>query len=451
MALAHHLDTHTRQALAEAWHQDSAASSLERWLDLCEQQGWGRMPENLALLTRVFGASWYFTRFIFFRGPAIADVFDSNDVSLLEADFINRHISSVDVEQETEQALESLRIAKNEIMLRILVAELQQSIDQAGVEESLTTLAEATLAVALRIYSNRFAQDMEDEIGVLGMGRMAGYEMNFGSDLDLIFLYPGESTAIFEPGLRLIRALLRGIAMAAPAGSLYDVDMRLRPHGAAGVLITSDTAFEEYHSAERDIWQRQLMTRCRPVVDGSGLAARALDRVSTHIYAEYDQDALRREVRAMRLRVENELGKPAGRYELKRGRGGVMDIDFISHFLQLAHGAAEPGLRTASTRRALQLLHQHDLLSQGHCKQLLEGYDFLKRMEGRLRVFDMKPISTISREATGLVSLARAMDYRGETDEEAARILLEDYLTIADGIRQIFDEILPGEIVNRES
>ena len=446
MSLEQRLDEATRQALDNAWHQESAASSLERWLDLCEQQGWGRVPADQALLTHVFGASWYFTRFIFYRGPAIASLFDADLDSELAPEVIPQRIEAVDSTQPVEQALESLRVVKNEIMLQVLLADLQQLLSQSAIEHRLTLLAEATLAMALRIFSQGMASpELKDHVGILGMGRMAGYEMNFGSDLDLIFLYPGDSADVFEQASRLIRSLLRGIAMAAPAGSLYEVDMRLRPHGAAGVLITSKQAFEDYHGDQRDIWQRQLMTRSRPVVDGGGLATEALAAINDHIYARYDADYLRTEIRAMRLRVEHELGSPAGRYELKRGRGGIMDVDFISHYLQLRYGTDKPDLQTPSTREALHRLAEHGLLSAEHRDALLQGYDFLKRMESRLRVFDMKAVSTLPREASQLGILGRGMGYGQDEGTAAGEALLQDYLDTTAKLRGIFDEIVHGE------
>lgn len=437
------IDTHTRTALESAWHRDSAAASLERWLDLCAQENWGTIPQNLPLLVQVFGASWYFTRFVFYRGPAIVPLFDQADEQALQAEVVRDRIRAIDSSQPTEEALDALRIVKNEIMLQILLADLRGVLDQRALELCLSVLAEATLARALQIYSYAMAPELDNHLGVLGMGRMAGEEMNFGSDLDLIFLYPHGSQTILEQASKLIRALLRGIAMAAPAGRLYDVDMRLRPHGAAGVLITSDQSFSEYHAADRDIWQRQLMTRCRPMIDGDGLASNVLARVNGHIYADYEPDMLRREIRSMRLRVQHELGSPAGRYEIKRGRGGIMDIDFISHYLQLTHGQVEPALQVASTRTALSLLLERDYLTADQFDCLIRGYDFLKRLEGRLRVFDMKPVSSIPQEPELLVELARAMDCHHKTNMMPGQVLLDSYRTTADSIRQVFDEIVP--------
>lgn len=436
------LDTDSRQALATAWHADSAAASLERWLDLCAQQSWGRIPDNLPLLIEVFGASWYFTRFVFYRGPDIVELLDTDPLPALTDVAISKRLQSLEIDQPPDAALEALRLIKNEIMLQVLLADLQGSISQRQMEQALTWLAEQTLAMAVRIHSRHIAPQLQDHLGVLGMGRMAGHEMNFGSDLDLIFLYPKDAGRLFDQASRMVRSLLRCIAMAAPAGSLYEIDMRLRPHGAAGVLITSDQSFIDYHTADREIWQRQLMTRCRPVIDDGGLASTVLGVVEPHIYADYDVDHLCVEVRDMRARVEHELGSPAGRYELKRGVGGIMDVDFISHFLQLAHGRANPDLRTPSTREALQRLHRQQLLSEMHYRKLIQGYEFLKRMEGRLRVFDMKPVSSIAREAEKLTALARAMGYEHADALTAAQQLLSDYQDHTAALRQVFDEVL---------
>lgn len=441
MSLQQQLDADSRQALAEAWHADSAAASLERWLELCEQQDWGKIPNDLPLLIRVFGASWYFTRFVFYRGSAITDIIDADPRPALQREAMQARMQAIDIEQSPDSAMESLRIVKNEIMLQILLAELRQLQHQAMQEACLTDLAELTLDTALRIYMHHTASELEDHLAVLGMGRMAGGEMNFGSDLDLIFLYPDDVPELFEQASKLVRALLRGIAMAAPAGSLYEVDMRLRPHGAAGVLVTSADAFRDYHCSERDIWQRQLMTRCRPVIEAGGLAGRVLADVQPHIYADYDPERLRVEVRDMRARVEHELGSPAGRFELKRGRGGIMDIDFISHYLQLLYGHHDSDFQTPSTRTALERLNQRQRLSDAHCECLLRGYDFLKRMEARLRVFDMKPVSSIARDPESLTTLARALDYQAEDDEAAARQLLGDYHDVTAAVRRAFDEV----------
>lgn len=439
------IDAETQAALDGAWHRDSASASLDRWLDLSDKAGCHMPDEYMPDLVRVFGASWYFTRFLFFRGEAAALLFEPVSPDQFQHAAVGARLRSVLEIPDREAALGELRILKNETMLQILLADLRGVLSLADVERALTCLAEQTLNVALALYSQHGRDKLEEPLGVLGMGRMAGWEMNYGSDLDLIFLHPGESQDMFVQISTLVRALLRGISTAAPSGILYEIDMRLRPHGSAGALITSRQSFEEHHADGRDIWERQMMTRCRPVADPHGLAGETLAAVMPHVYADYDVDHLRREIRIMRARVEHELGCPAGRYELKRGPGGIMDIDFICHYLQLAHGHADSDLRSASTRIVLEKFEQRGLLSADAARQVREAYDFLKQVESRLRVFDMKSVSSFPREAAGLIPLSRAMDFHGETGLAGAEAFLQHYKNITGTVRGLFDEILPAD------
>lgn len=435
------IDAEARAALDRAWHRDSATASLERWLDLSEQENCRMPPECMPDLVQVFGASWYFTRFLFFRGEAAIPLFTGLSRDQFQESAIQSRLSPILNIDDRETALGELRVVKNEIMLQILLADLRGELNLAEIEQALTALAEQTLNAVLALFSEHGR--VEETLGVLGMGRMAGWEMNYGSDLDLIFLHAGESEDMFVRISSLVRALLREVSTAAPAGILYEIDMRLRPHGSAGALITSRQSFEEHHAAERDIWERQMMTRCRPVADPHGLAADTLATVMSHIYADYDADHLRREIRGMRTRVEHDLGSPAGRYELKRGAGGIMDIDFICHYLQLAHGHVNPALRTATTRTVLERFEQHGLLSSDVVNQLRQAYDFLKQVESRLRVFDMKSISSFTREAAGLTSLARALDFKDKSGVAAAEAFLQHYKEVTGNVRKLFNEIIP--------
>ncbi len=217
--------------------------------------------------------------------------------------------------------------------------------------------------------------------------------------------------------------------------------MRLRPHGTSGSLLTSVESFLEYHRGEREIWERQMMTRCLPVFDDSGIGKAALDTVKKHVYGQYDDDYLRGQIAAMRERVEREKGNPRGKYEVKRGRGGIMDIDFLTHYFQLRCGHGHESLRTGSTRTALEQLQQRGLMEADHADLLLEAYDFLKRIETRLRLFDMKAISAFPREAAAHVSLARAMGYFDDDEDQ----FVANYLSVTDQVRGLFNHYLRGE------
>ncbi|MEE9157847.1 MAG: hypothetical protein V3U60_05620 [Gammaproteobacteria bacterium] len=429
-------------ALSRAWDQKAAEKSLERWRAVCRQEGWGEIPENLSLLVAVFGASWYFTRFIFFHGQRAARLFDCTPTEEFSLRILKRRLDEAIRTYEKYSPLDALRIAKNEIMLEILLSDLRQTLDQEHVESALTNLADATLVAAITACQLKDDADTIGHVAVLGMGRMAGSEMNYGSDLDLIFLLPEELDDVFARVSKRVRMILRELAVMSPHGVLYEIDMRLRPHGTAGALVTPLQAFIEYHAQERAIWERQMMTRCRAVVDKKGIGRRALDVVLPHIYGRYRDEYLRGEVRHMRQRVEKELGSPAGKYDIKKGRGGIMDIDFITHYLQLAHGYDTAGLRTASTRVALRAGAAVDLLKADIAERLANAYDFLKRVEGRIRVFDMKPLHTFSRDPGDLHTLARAMGYKDSKSRTDVEQFTDDYKATTGYVRDCFKKIV---------
>ena len=431
----------SQDALAKAWYQDVANSSLERWLSLSEKNQWGRCPENLDLLVSLFGASWYFTRFVFFRGRKIADLFDKpRSLDFTSASLIDDFMKmSPKTDQETQ--FETLKIAKNEIMLTILLAQLSESHGQEEIECALTRLAEAALCCAIQILA---ADDVEitDYIAILAMGRMAGDEMNFGSDLDLIFLYSGGSQELAYKISSFVRKLMRIIGLLSPAGLLYEVDMRLRPHGSSGLLVTRVQSFVDYHQGEREIWERQMMTRCRAVFDGGNIASSALAQIESSIYQKFDEKHLRAEIKAMRQLVVDDLGSRQGKYDLKCGAGGIMDIDFLTHYLQLLYGHENISLRTSSTRMALRKLSEAGKIDNEVSKFLLQAYDRLKTIESHIRVFDMKSISTFPKDVDKNDGLVRSMNYLDDNIENAAGQFIDDYRSITKKTRIIFNDIL---------
>lgn len=427
------------EALGSAWHADTARSSLERWLHLCEQEGWGNTPQEIEALARIFGASWYFTRFIYVNGRDAADLVTDQDIGALTVAGLYDDIAANMPRASLEERLENLRYLKNRIMLKILLACLFGEYPLEKIEFALTCLAEATLACLATLFGLS-PELTKSSVSILGMGRMAGYEMTFGSDLDLIFLFKGDGGAIDPKTERQIRLLLRNIPLQSPMGVLYDVDMRLRPHGNAGVLVTSHQSFLEYHGEQRDVWERQMMTRCRPVLNVSKDVRALMIELNRNVYAKYDINNLKTEILYMRKRVQKELGSPAGKYEVKRGRGGIMDIDFICHYLQLCHGHDVPELQVPATRKALRLLHKTGCLDEKVQTELLASYDFLKKIEMSLRLFDMKSVSAFPADAGSNIALARAMGFYDDDGEE----FINAFKKVTDKVRENF-RILLGD------
>ena len=410
-------------AMDASWHRQTAEASLERWLQVCAQEQWGDIPENIDQLISVFGASWYFTRFIFFRGKKSAGLIDKPSLSSFDPETLLQFLSTALEGDDEENQFEWLRSLKNQAMLQILLRRLTDQESLSDNEAALTNLSIATLNVAMTIVGLD-PEHLDGQIAVLGMGRIAGLEMNFGSDLDLIFLFKESSEDFYTFFSKTIRKLLRNMSLLTPSGVLYDIDMRLRPHGTSGALITSEKSFLEYHQGKRETWERQMMTRCRPVIDNQGLGKNAMQQVLPYVYTStFDQNASA-EILSVRQRVEDELGSRRGKIDVKRGKGGIMDIDFITHYLQLRHAYHSPELQTSSTREALSILSKLKLLEQDDGDYLLRAYNFFKQIEACLRLFDMKSVNSFSDKMDDANALVRAMSYSGE---DASTRFLDKY------------------------
>jgi len=425
-----------KNALEKAWHKETAKNIYQRWIGLCKQEGWRQYPDDLDPLINVFGSSWYFTRYIFVSGARHHELFQPIQIENFNKDgFIRILMLSVEADT-TEQRIERLRELKNGCMLQVLVLFLNNTMEIADTEFALTELAEATLHILIRI----FALDPEHSnfpVTILSMGRMAGHEMTFGSDLDLLFLYEKDDLDVNTQIGKTIRVLLRTIAKQSPVGSLYEVDMRLRPHGNSGPLMSSYQSFIDYHLGKREVWEKQMMTRCKPILIKSEGINPLLNQLNSIIYSEYDQDYLLHEIVAMRKRVQHELGSPKGKYEIKRGFGGIMDIDFITHFFQLAHGLRFKDLQNSSTRRILQIMHDVKLVEKSTTDLLIDCYDYLKRVELCLRLFDLKSIDTFSANDKDIVALSRAMGHGDNITE-----FYNEYESVTNSVRVVFEKLL---------
>ena len=430
------LNEDIQAALSKAWHEETARNSIERWLQICDQEQWGSKPAHLDLLINLFGASWYFTRIVFSIGLQAVEIIDQPPQALPDRQQTVSFLAPSLDHDDIEVRMNHLRVLKNKFMLKVLVEYLQHRFTLVQLEYSLSILAEATLEIMVR--SLQILPGHEKfPVTVLAMGRMAGYEMTFGSDLDLIFLYDNKDEEQLDQLGRSIRLLLRLMAQPASTGSLYDVDMRLRPHGNSGTLVTSYRAFLEYHADKRETWERQMMTRCRPVLIYSANVETVLQQVSKSLYAKYDRTVLQQDIVAMRARVQKELGSPKGKYDIKRGYGGIMDIDFISHYFQLVYGEQNEELRTCSTRQALLSCGKLGLIDQGMATDLVQNYNYLKKAELCLRLFDMKSVDAFKADASNNISLTRAMGHGNNT-----RQFLDEYETVTSAVRNDYLQLL---------
>ncbi|HEY6002541.1 MAG TPA: bifunctional [glutamate--ammonia ligase]-adenylyl-L-tyrosine phosphorylase/[glutamate--ammonia-ligase] adenylyltransferase [Anaeromyxobacter sp.] len=423
------------------------------------------------LLLSLFGTSDFLSQ-RFLRHPELIDMLLREDQVLLHKarETFRREteerLPHVDLALATsdeilERQLGELRRYKNEEVLRIAIHDIAGTIDLASVCSQLTELAEACLERALALAEGEaHAKGIAPpaRLCIIGMGKLGGRELGYHSDLDLIFVYPGAAGPGHERYPRLAQRFMSFLQMPLREGRLYQIDTRLRPSGNQGALVIGSEAFIRYHAGEalprgpgRDaaegpvrsqLWERQALLRARYVAGDAALFDQLREKVLVPaVYGRReDAAALAAEIRAMRGRMESELGKETSRGKNpKTGHGGLVDVEFAAQFLQLAHGHDHPSIRTGSTPVALGRLRQAGLLGEADFLALAEGHDFLRKVELRLRIVHDYAIVHLPEDGPPLAQLARRMGFGGP---EAGQRFLAEYARITAAVRQAFERVV---------
>ena len=267
---------------------------------------------------------------------------------------------------DVEQQMDLLRHAQHAETFRILLRDLYGVLSVEAVSDRLSELADTVLDVTLetvwRAIADRPMLDGDlPRFAIIAYGKLGGKELGYGSDLDLIFLYDDqrEGDDVAAHYTRLARRLISWLTMATGAGQLYDVDLRLRPNGSSGLLVTRLDGFRRYQQREAGqantawVWEHQAITRARYCAGDPTIGA-AFEQIRTDVLATpRDGQALAAEIVAMRDRVHDGHPNPSGLFDLKHDRGGMVDIEFLVQYGVLLHAAAHPALIRNSGNLAL--------------------------------------------------------------------------------------------------
>lgn len=449
------------QALAHLADFASALQAPEPYFKLL-----GEHRRVARLLLSLFGTSDFLSK-RFLRHPEMIDALLREDQIALvkEKDRLGRELderlSSIDPSLQLDDALErklgEVRRFRNEEMLRIAIHDIAGSIDLGSVAAQLTWLAEVCIERCLTLAEQEsrakgFAPP--GRLCVVGMGKLGGRELGYHSDLDLVFLYSGDSG--HERFARLAQRFMAFLQMPLREGRLYQIDTRLRPSGNQGALVVGTDGFARYHMGDpaaasgdgaapqvrSQLWERQALLRARWVGGDPAPFDEIRDRVLIPVvFARLsDRAPLAAEIRRMRERMESELGKESTRgMNPKTGHGGIVDVEFAAQFLQLAHGHDHPEIRTGSTPEALDRLRHAGLLRDLDYQPLSAGYDFLRRVALRLRIVHDFAVEHLPDDGRPLEQLARRLGYYGTNPGFRFR---EDYQRITRAVRQAFDRVV---------
>lgn len=420
--------------------------------------------KTMRLLIKLFASSQFLTD-LFLKRPELLDSLIRADLVLVrkKKDEMLRELrAALHETNDLEERLKRIRHYRAEEFLRIGLHDLAGGLEIEEVIGQLSDLAEACLEGALTLS----IQEMEKSHGrvqkgkftVLGMGKLGGREIDYNSDLDLIFVYdaPDErprSEGVGSPGpktrdllgaheyyVRLGQKLITFLSAPMEEGFLYKIDMRLRPSGRFGPLVSSLAAFRHYHRTSADLWERQALIKLRCVAGDPRLGRHAERAAEGFVYGKgLTQDGIA-EIHHLRMRMERELAKEdPSQFNLKKGKGGMVDIEFLAQMLQLTHGYRYPALRLRGTLEALRALHNHKIIKKSEYHLLSEGYLFLRHLDHRLRLERQLSIDMLEREAVKLQTVAQALGYRRRAKESPGDLLLRDYEEWRERIRSCYD------------
>jgi [glutamine synthetase] adenylyltransferase / [glutamine synthetase]-adenylyl-L-tyrosine phosphorylase len=282
---------------------------------------------------------------------------------------------------------------------------------------------------------------------IVGLGKLGGRELDYGSDLDLVVLHGGPSESgpathvYFDRVVDRLYTLLTAITRT---GQVFPVDLRLRQGGKATALAHSLETLARYLEEEAALWERQALVRARPIVGDPALARRFLALRRARVFGPGLSDAERAEIHHVRTRMELELGREGpGRIHLKFGAGGLVDVEFLVQVLQLTHGGRHGRLRTPSTRVALTRLGALGVLPADSARGLLEAYEFLRRLLRSLRLGQARPADCLPVTGRLLARLAR------EAGLDGGRALLARHREVADFVRAEYRRVV--EVVGGEA
>ena len=408
-----------------------AASQAER-LQAFRQAGAGLAAAQEAELQRLWAASdllWRICR----RWPHWPR-------ELLEADLLRRDDSLEACQQRLRAALQGvadaqdlarrLRLFRQREMLRIGWRELMGYGAFEQMLRELSWLAESCVAQAAAHLQEwleqrhgvpRDSQGRRLDLVVLGMGKLGAHELNFSSDIDLIFCYAEEGetrggerplahAAFFQ---RLARQLVKTLGETTAEGFVFRVDTRLRPFGASGQLVLSFDAMEQYYETHGREWERYALIKARPIAGAQHAAAGLMARLQPFVYRRYLDFGVFESLREMKRMIATEVSRKGLRDNIKLGRGGIREIEFIGQAFQLIRGGREAALRQREILAVLEALRELQLLPAHLVEPLVQAYVFLRRLENRIQLFDDRQTHELPAEAPARLRLAYAMGCAG--------------------------------------
>ena len=346
----------------------------------------------------------------------------------------------------------ALRQFRNREMMRLIWRDLNQLAPVDEILTDLSTLADICQQAAVEYHTKAFEEKygiprnpdgQAQKLVVIGLGKLGGCELNLSSDIDIIFCYPDRGACDGRRGLdneqfftRLARQIIRSLSELTADGFCFRVDTRLRPFGDSGPLVSSFAALEQYYQREGRDWERYALIKARPVAGDLASGQQLLAILKPFVYRRYIDFGAIDALRDMHANVREDALRKDRLDDIKRGPGGIREIEFLVQTFQLLRGGREPSLQTASIFAAVDSLHKLQLLPDESIAEILAAYRFLRKTENRIQALHDQQTHRVPPGEDGL-RVARAMGFKDMSDFQPA---LD---AIRDSVQSLFEHCLP--------
>ena len=422
-------------------------------------------PVTMHLLATVFGSSPFLSQ-ILIRNPEY--LYWASSPEILERVRDRRDLETESSRmlrpaRSPERRLDILRRLKRRELLAIGVRDL---LRKATVEETAAALS--VLAAVLIEHAHAVCRDSlrrrhgepRSGFAVLAMGKLGGGELNFSSDVDLIYLCGADSgvTAGTRTGgrasripaehyfLRLAQELTAALSDVTNEGYLFRVDLRLRPEGNAGRIVESFQQCRRYYRGARGQgWERLALIKTAPVAGDKTLGRRFLAMVQPFIYQQSSPTEVFADVRRIKGMIDDKMAQRGQTVRnVKLGTGGIREIEFLIQALQAVFGRKRPAIRERNTVKALGKLLRARLLSSEEHRRLVDAYWFLRDVEHKLQMVEEQQTHTLPADPQEIRRCALRMGYRDSDEAEAQELFLGDYARHTAMVHEVFTRVLAG-------
>lgn len=339
-------------------------------------------------------------------------------------------------------ARDALRVAYRDLLVEAVVRDVVLGVPFDDVGAELSDLADAALEAGLAIARAELPDDAAPcRLAVIAMGKCGGKELNYVSDVDVVFVAePGEGVDEAEglrTATRLATGLMRACGEATAEGELWQVDAALRPEGKQGALVRTLASHLGYYERWARTWEFQALLKARPAAGDRELGEAYVNAVTPLVWSAADRDDFVADVQAMRRRVEEHIPAKEADRELKLGRGGLRDVEFSVQLLQLVHGRSDVMLRSPTTLVALEALATWGYVGREDGATLAAAYRFLRTLEHRIQLLGLRRTHVVPEDEESLRRIGRSLGFRGDPVAD----LMEEWRRHAREVRRIHEKL----------